>query len=216
VKVLTAENCSDSSDRAGYRGAVSVSSSGNLPRAATLAAILDSAHTTIRTLLGVTTVPELEVVTDIFTTNRVVRRPEQASTLLGGLDRHGDTEGLWHVGLPGTDDWVRLIMIRQLDEPVDPATLTDHEDDLWLHPSLDCDPVRTGVAMVLSVGLALGAALVGGGHFTTQLTVWRCGALADPAQVIAGTRISPTDQTFRDACIRYMDQFPGSIPGTGW
>jgi hypothetical protein len=195
---------------------VSVDSSGNLPQAATLAAIMDSTHTTIRSLLGVTAMPELEVVTDVYTTNRVVLRPEQESTLLGGLDRDGDDEGFWQVGVPGTDDWVRLILIRQLGEPVDPATLTDDEDDLWLHPSLNCDPVRTGVAMVLSIGLALGAAIVGGGQFETQLTVWRQGVLADPAQVIAETKISPADQPFRNACIRYMDQFPDSKPGTGW
>jgi hypothetical protein len=159
---------------------VSVSSSGNLPRAATLAAIMDSTHITIRTLLGVTTLHDLEVVTDVYTTNRLVLRPEQASTLLGGLDRHGDDEGFWQVGLPSTDDWVRLILSRQLDEPIEPDTLTDEEDDLSLHPSLNCDPVRTGVAMVLSVGLALGAALVGGGHFTTQLTVWRRGSWPTP------------------------------------
>ena len=187
-----------------------------MPKAATLAAILDSTYTTIRTLLGVATVPELEVVTDVYTANRVVLRPEQASTLLGGLDRHGDDEGFWQAGLPGTNDWVRLILTRQLAEPVDPTTLTDDEDGFWLHPSLNCDPNRTGVAMVLSVGLALGAALAGGGHFTTQLTVWRKGILADPAQVIAATKILPADQPFRDACIRYMTQFPGSKPGTGW
>lgn len=198
-----------------YRGAVSVDSSGGLPRAATLAAILDSARTTIGTLLGVTTMPDLEVVTDVYTSRRVVLRPEQESTLLGGSDRHGDDEDFWEVGLPGTDDRVRLILHRFLEEPVDPATLTDDEDDLWLHPSLGCDPVRTGVAMVLSVGLALGAALAGGGRFSTQLSVWRHD-LADPAQVIAGTQVPPTDLPFRDACIRYMSQFPGSRPGFGW
>lgn len=70
--------------------------------------------------------------------------------------------------------------------------------------------------MVLSVGLALGAALVGGGHFTTQLTVWSRGILADPAQVIAATKMPPAGQPFRNACIRYMGRFPGSKPGTGW
>ena len=199
-----------------YRVAVSVDSSGGMPGAATLAAIVDSAHTTIRTLLGVTTIPHLEVVTDVYTTRRVVLRPEQESTLLGGLDRHGDDATFWEVGLPATNDWVRLILHRLLDQPVDPATLTDDEDDLWLHPHLGCDPMRTGVAMVLSIGLALGAALVGGGRFSTQLTVWRAGDLAHPAEVIAGTKISATDQPFRDACIRYMDQFPGSKPGSGW
>jgi hypothetical protein len=194
---------------------VSVDSCGNLPRAAGLAAILDSAQATTRTLLGISTMPGLEVVTDVHTGRRVVLRPEQESTLLGGLDRHGDDAGFWEVGLPGTDDWVRLILHRFLPEPVDPATLTDDEDDLWLHPSLGCDPVRTGVAMALSVGLALGAALVGGGRFSTQLTVWREGQ-ADPAAVIAGTRVPPTDLPFRDACIRYMSQFPESEPGSGW
>ncbi|WIN00124.1 hypothetical protein ACTOB_003809 [Actinoplanes oblitus] len=194
---------------------MSVDSSGGMPRAATLAAIMDSAHTAIRTLLGVTTIPELEVVTDVYTTRRVVLRPEQESTLLGGLDRHGDDASFWEVGLPGTNDWVRLILHRLLDQPVDPATLTDDEDGLWLHPALSCDPMRTGVAMALSVGLALGAALAGGGHFSTQLTVWPAD-LANPAEVIAGTKISPTDQPFRDACIRYMDQFPDSKPGGGW
>ncbi|MCU7726222.1 hypothetical protein ODJ79_21045 [Actinoplanes sp. KI2] len=194
---------------------MSVDSSGGMPRAATLAAIMDSAHTTIRTLLGVTTVPDLEMVTDVYTTRRVVRRPEQESTLLGGLARHGDDGPFWEVGLPDTNDWVRLILHRYLDQPVDPAGLTDDEGDLWLHPCLGCDPMRTGVAMALSVGLALGAALVGGGRFSTQLTVWR-DDLADPAQVIAETSVSPTDQPFRDACIRYMDQFPGSKPGLSW
>jgi hypothetical protein len=190
-----------------YRVAVSVDSSGNMPRAATLAAIMDSAHTTIRTLLGVTTVPDLEVVTDVYTTRRVVLRPEQESTLLGGLDRHGDDASFWDVGLPDTNDWVRLILHRYLDRPIDPAALSD--DDVWLQPDLGCDPMRTDVAMVLSVGLALGAALAGGGRFSTQLSVWR-DDLAHPAEVIAGTKISPTDQPFRDACIRYMDQFSGS------
>jgi hypothetical protein len=73
-------------------------------------------------------------------------------------------------GLPGTGDRVRLILHRFLDEPVGPGTLTGEEDDLWLHPSLGCDPVRTGVAMLLSVGLALGAARAGGRRFSTQLT----------------------------------------------
>jgi hypothetical protein len=199
-----------------YRVAVSVDSSGGMPRAATLAAVLYSSHTTIRTLLGVTTVPFLQVVTDVHTTGRVVSRPEQESTLLGGLDRHGDDARSWEVGLPGTDDWVRLILHRHLDHPVDPAALTDDEDDLYLHPDLGCDPARTGVAMALSVGLALGAALVGGGRFSSQLTVWPAGDLADPAEVIAGTRISAADQPFRDACIRYMNQFPASEPGSGW
>ncbi|WP_229072237.1 hypothetical protein [Actinoplanes sp. DH11] len=197
-----------------YRGAVSVDSSGNMPRAAALSSIMDSAGTTIRTLLGVTIMPDLQVVTDVHTARRVVLRPEQESTLLGGLDRHGDNENSWEVGLPETGDWVRLILHRYLSAPVDPATLPD-DDDPWFHPSLGCDPVRTGVAMVLSVGLALGAALVGGGLFETQLTVWRHD-LADPAEVIAGTRVSPTDLPFREACIRYMDQFPDSKPGWGW
>jgi hypothetical protein len=93
-------------------------------------------------------------------------------------------------GLPGTGDRVRLILHRFLDEPVGPGTLTGEEDDLWLHPSLGCDPVRTGVAMLLSVGLALGAARAGGRRFSTQLTVWPH-ELADPAEVISPEPGSP-------------------------
>ncbi|MEV6636091.1 hypothetical protein AB0M54_35610 [Actinoplanes sp. NPDC051470] len=195
---------------------MSVDSSGNLPTAVTLAAVLDATRTTMHTLLGVTRMPDLLVETDVHTARRPVLRPEQESTVLGGLDRIEDGDHFWEIRPAGFDDRVRVIMHRLLDQPVDPAALTDDEDDLWLHPSLGCDPMRTGVAMALSVGLALAAATVGGGHFSTQLTVWRPGCLDDPAEVIAGTKVSPTDLPFRDACIRYMDQFPDSRPGWGW
>jgi hypothetical protein len=189
---------------------VSVDSSGFLPRAVTLAAVLDSARTTTRTLLGMTAVPELAVVTDVHTTSRTVLRPEQETTLLGG------DAGFWEAGLPGTDHWVRLIPGRGWDESAVPLGLTDDEDRLWLLPSVNCVPARTAVAMVLSLGLALGAALAGGGQFTTQLTVRDRGVLTDPARVIAAASIPPAELSFGDACLRFMDRFPGSKPGTGW
>ncbi len=167
-----------------------------LPRPVSLAAIVDSARTTLAELLALATPPALLVTHFALDERGPAVRPGRQLT---GAELHDVT-----FGIPGAEGHVQITV--------------GGEDAAWLmegehHPHgeegmvLTVSPSRTCVGVTVATGIALAAALVSGGDFISEIRMLRPPVL-DPRSVIARTRLTSSSPDLAAATEKYLRQFP--------
>lgn len=184
---------------------MSVDLEATVARPISLAELVTAARATLAELLGITTTPELSVVTDrryeqgrrVDSGRRLDAADLRATTIGDRIDRlPNGMPGSVHleIDVPGFEDRVWLLVM-------------DHEPETDGGPEAVFSPYRTCVSVVVALSLALAVADLTGGQFTDdQIRLLRPGH-SDPRQVVTATRLPPEPGEFAERCERYLRQF---------
>jgi hypothetical protein len=187
---------------------VSVDVVAELARPIALASVLEHAAEALKALLGLESVPELEVLDGRRADDRLRvpsgRRlsPERLATMVIG-DRIPPPEGggvgslSFVVRIAGAEDraFVTVIDLTRVQRP---------------EPSVQAvvSPTRTCVGVVLATAVALGAAIAAGGEFVDLEIVMLDGVVWDPTRFIERARLSDGIGDLASRCEQFMRQFP--------
>ncbi|MBQ1009504.1 hypothetical protein KBX53_00730 [Micromonospora sp. M51] len=184
---------------------MSVDLEATVARPISLAEVVTAARATLAELLGMTTTPELIIVTDrryeqgrrVDSGRRLDAAELRATTIGDRIDRTPDgMPGAIHleVDVAGFEDSVWLLVI-------------DHEPETDTGPEAVFSPYRTCVGVVVALAMALAVTDLTGGQFTDdQIRLLRPGH-SDPRQVVTATRLPPEPGDFAERCERYIRQF---------
>ncbi|MFD6680806.1 hypothetical protein [Micromonospora parva] len=184
---------------------MSVDLEATVARPISLAELVTAARATLAELLGITTTPELSVVTDRryeqgrrVDSGRRLDAAEMRTTTIGDrIDRNPDgMPGAVHleVDVAGFEDRVWLLVI-------------DHEPETDSGPDAVFSPYRTCVSVVVALAMALAVADLTGGQFTDDQIQLLRPSRPDPRQMVTATRLPPEPGEFAERCESYLRQF---------
>ncbi|MFC3891583.1 hypothetical protein ACFOWZ_08850 [Lentzea rhizosphaerae] len=109
----------------------------------------------------------------------------------------------------GTDITFTVLLPTGDGAEVDTVDITEWSDDdtMFVTVTARYNHAVTRVSVVLCIAVALAVADLGGGEYLDEERAFVTPPMYDPHEVIAKTRLAPSDLTFVDRCARYLGQF---------
>lgn len=110
----------------------------------------------------------------------------------------------------GTDITFTVLLPTGDGAEVDTIDITewcDHGETMFVTVTARYNQEVTRVSVVLCIAIALAVADLGGGEYLDEERAFVTPPMYDPREVIAKTKLAPSDLTFVDRCALYLRQF---------